>query len=133
MGQLHLDQLVEDAQVREARGETVCQLSQMISRQISQEPSRSTGEPGSVDALDTGELGRMCTQLMYLIARGILAKALVFCAHSGMHLDLSSSLSPPLLRVLSPAPHPPPRAEKSCVNSGKSRRRGSHRYLNDFY
>ena len=96
MGQLHLDQLVEDAQVREARGETVCQLSQMISRQISQEPSRSTGEPGSVDALDTGELGRMCTQLMYLIARGMLAKALAFCAHTGMHLDLSSSLFPPL-------------------------------------
>ena len=29
---------------------------------------------------------------------------------------------PPLLRALSPAPHPPPRAEKTCVDSGKSRR-----------
>ena len=83
LGLQQLDQLVEDAQAREARGETICQLSQMISRQISQEPSRggAAGEPGSVGALDTGELGRMCTQLMYLIARGMLAKALAFCAH----------------------------------------------------
>ena len=124
LGLQQLHQLVEDAQVREARGETICQLSQMISRQISQEPSRgeTSGEPGSVGALDSGELGRMCTQLMYLIARGMLAKALAFCAHTGMHLDLSSSLFPPLLRALSPAPHPPPRAEKTCVDSGKSRR-----------